>query len=416
MTVLLALALLLAQPLKQSTILLNCPLGSAAGTGDDNFTCSGGESLTFTRSSPSIACPRTALENTAVWEEATNTGCFIDGYGLHMYQGLTNSAIRSEAFDNASWVDVGTPVRAAGVGDSPLNDTDADTLADSIEDNDGAGQEGVGQVYATNTTSLQSVSVWARVASGTLAWSLCVLTGTDTCNTGNGCCVNQSATTTWTRLDQTATTGATSQTKAMRVVIGNDGTGATTGVLWLWGAQAVTEARTATANIPYCRSTGASATACAADTATVTVDNFPWLEGAITIDTRPYWNALSDTQTSNQLAWFDARDAGNNNRRAVVFVVSDDNTYFTNVSNGGATTNINAAITWAQGTANTLFAAWGLSNRSFGQNFTVSVRAADTNAPSAAPTTVSLGNGISSRLEAAISNVRFYRLPQTYMR
>src|SRR3990167_8132994 len=138
----------------------------------------------------------------------------------------------------------------------------------------------------------------------------------------------------------------------------------------VWGAQAVTGARTATTNIPYCRSTGASATTCGAEAATVIVSEFPWLSGAVSIDTRPFWNALSDSFSSNQLTWFDGR-VGANNRRALVFVVSDDNTYFTNTSSGGSTTNINAAITWAQGTSNTLYAAWGSGNRSFGQNQTI---------------------------------------------
>lgn len=402
--------------LTQSTVLLNCPLGSTAGTGDDNLNCSNGAALTFARTSPSIACPRTDLEDTAVWEESANTPCYIDGCGLHMMSAVLNSITRSEAFDNAAWVDVGTPIRAAGVADSPLNGADSDTLADSIEDDSGTVQEGVGQVYATNTTSLQSVSVWAQVSSGTLAWSLCVLTGTDTCNTGNGCCVNQTATTTWQRFDQTATTGATSQTKALRVVIGNDGTVGTTGTLILWGAQAVTGASSTTANIPYCRSTGASATTCAGETLTTLAFEFPWEEGAVSMDAEPNWNALADTQTQNNKTFFSARGAGNNNRREVVVASSDDNTYFTNVSSGGTTTNINSLLTWAAGTTNGLFAAWGQSQRSFGQNFTVAVRAADTNKPTGAPTTVSFGSGVSSALEACIANVRLYRRAQRYMR
>lgn len=421
MAILIALALVAqafsgSPVLKQSQVVLNCPLGAGVGTGDDNLTCTGGEVVTLTRTTVSIACPRTALEDTAVWEESAGTPCFIDGYGMYVSPGLTNAIIRSEAFDNASWVDVGTPVRAAGVGDSPLNDVDADTLADSIEDNDGAAQEGIGQQYATDTTSLQAVSVWARVTSGTLAFTICVLTGTDTCNTGNGCCANQSATTTWTRFNTTATTGATNQTKNLRIVVGNDGTGATTGVLWLWGAQARVGSAEAAALIPYCRSTGASATACNAETYSVAVHDFPWVSGAFSADTRPYWNALSNSYTPNQLTWFDAFTAATTNVRTLRFVASDERTYFVNWNGSGGSTSMSAALTWAKGVSNTAFAAWGGSDRSLGQNFTVGVRDVDATMPVSAPTTVNIGMGNSSKLDACLSNLRFYRVPQTYMR
>ena len=58
----------------------------------------------------------------------------------------------------------------------------------------------------------------------------------------------------------------------------------------------------------------------------------------------------------------------------------------------------------------------GGSDRSLGQNFTVGVRDVDATMPVAAPTTVNIGMGNSSKLDACLSNLRFYRVPQTYMR
>lgn len=405
----------------QSNVTLNCPLGIAAGTGDDSLVCSTGETLTFARASAGYACPTTASENTAVTTGlATNAPCYIDGYGISVNYAVTNKVFRSESFDNASWVAVQTPTITA---DSTLA-PDGSTTADTIQDNDATNTEGVQLTYVTGAAIATGVqmSVWAQTSSGSQTFRICEVSTVDTCNGTEGCCCTNTATTTWQRFRCNVSAIATSQDHKMRIALGQLATD--TGTAIFWGASAITPK----GNVadPYCPSTGASATTCAAENLDLlTTGASPAQEfesvsaGGIEVGVRPFWRALgsattSDGTTGNNPFFFQAASSLNVNEHSCFMTPSALECFY--CGSGGACTLVNGtttAATFAVGTLNTVFYTWGPSTHSYGRNAAVDQRdTTGTNNPSGGPVTVRIGaRGTNSDayLGACFSNVKIYR-------
>jgi len=143
--------------------------------------------------------------------------------GLLIEQASTNLCRQSQDFTNAAWVTTSmSTAPAADTTVAPDGTTTADTLTFDAVANSQAYQNGV--ITAAGTYTL---SVWAKVATGTKLFRLFIWNSTD-----NGVAsLDFTATTTWQRFTFTLTVSAASYT-----YVKNNST-ATAGTLEVWGYQ-----------------------------------------------------------------------------------------------------------------------------------------------------------------------------------
>lgn len=139
-----------------------------------------------------------------------------------------NLLLRSEEFDNAAWVQVGTPIVTANAATDPLGGS----TADKIEDNDGAAQEYVRQdsgVLAAGKTV--NLSVWVKRDTPGIVHLNISDAVAEAAN------LAAKVGTTWTRLNLTCVfTGGASGNIFVRLRP-TDAVNADTGYAYFWGAQ-----------------------------------------------------------------------------------------------------------------------------------------------------------------------------------
>lgn len=183
-----------------------------------------------------------------------------------------NLLVRSEEFDNASWIKTSVSAPTADAQVAPDGSSTAESLATS-----GSG----GDVCQWSATAAGSntftFSVWVKAASGTQNFGLRIDAGATSCATANnvtGTEQTYTATTTWQRYEVTKTfSSATGNVKA-RIFPGTTGS---TGTVYAWGAQ-LDQASKATnyaytagstlSNINYGRTTESNVAATASSTFT----------------------------------------------------------------------------------------------------------------------------------------------------
>jgi len=144
--------------------------------------------------------------------------------GLYVEPTRANRFSRSEEFDNAAWtkyVVTVTPNTAVAPNGTLTADTVSFTAALNTAE--------IRQVITLASTTTYTLSVWAKVATGTRQFRLKIFDGAAEQSTAD-----LVATTTWQRFTFTFTTGAV--TGSPSAAIRNNSAG-TTGSLILWGAQ-----------------------------------------------------------------------------------------------------------------------------------------------------------------------------------
>jgi hypothetical protein len=159
-----------------------------------------------------------------------NASNIVSPYGsLGAFQ---NHLVRSEAFDNASWVKTNVTAPSADSQTAPDGSTTAESLVSTSSGGDVCQWSGTAASSDTFT-----FSVWARSSSSTQNFDLRVDAGATSCATANnvtGTAVTHTATTSWQRFTVTQTfSGATGNVK-VRIFPGTTGG---TGTIYAWGAQ-----------------------------------------------------------------------------------------------------------------------------------------------------------------------------------
>lgn len=158
---------------------------------------SGGFTAAFTRSGASTRNLRsTGVVGTTVVDGAAAIGSpllagqpqTLEADGLWMGPSITYEGLENEAID--TWTDVGTPVKTANAVSAP----NGGLVADRIEDDSGAGEEGVlHTAVIAGTTDIFVATVWHRcVSTHVLSINLAIGAGS---TAADGTC-----TTTWTKL------------------------------------------------------------------------------------------------------------------------------------------------------------------------------------------------------------------------
>ena len=198
--------------------LLLIPSGYKGGKLYSEIPTNGNGDLTWTRTSTAIRTNSSSLLESM----ATGVPRLSYMYGscpsALLEPQRTNLVLRSEEFDNASWLKLGGSSVTANTTTAPNGTLTADTL--SLTTNPSSS---VAQSISFATTTTITISVYAKVASGTKDFRL----RTDNPTTTQ----SFTATTSWQRFSMTATpTGNTS------AYVINDLAG-TAGDLFIWGFQ-----------------------------------------------------------------------------------------------------------------------------------------------------------------------------------
>jgi hypothetical protein len=204
--------------LLQSASLLLVPSGYKSGKVYAEIPTNGNGDLTFTRASTAVRTNSTGLLESMTTGVPRLSYMYGSCPALLLEPQRTNLVLQSEDFSSASWLKLGGSSVTANTTTSPDGNSTADTL--SLTTN---ASSSVAQAIVFATTTTITISVYAKVASGTKNFRL----RTDNPTTTQ----SFTATTSWQRFSMTATpVGSTS------AYVINDLAG-TAGDLIIWGFQ-----------------------------------------------------------------------------------------------------------------------------------------------------------------------------------
>lgn len=275
------------------------------------------------------------------------------GYlGLSVELAHTNLFLRSEEFDNASWIKstvgaAGAPTISANAGTAP----DGSLTADKI-DIPAVGASQASQCYqiVTGTAAAYTFSVWAKAVTPGSATYIFLIN--DTTGTMVGQTLIQPSTTEWTRYSVTGTLTAATYAIVIGVRVGLTGSTqlaqAASSVLY-WGAQI----ELGDYAHSYVATTSASAT-CNADVVTSSFATLPTATGEVAVTFTPLWS----TAAGNEI--YDTRATVGSSGTAMYIQSGILN--FVTRSAISQTTTPSSVLTWVGGQTYALRATWGAGN------------------------------------------------------
>lgn len=310
-----------------------------------------GETLTCTRASAKYA------ENgSGILTALTNNQPAVEPKGLLVEAAATNLLLRSAEINTngagAPWYhsQSGSSITVtANAAVAPDGNTTAEQVAYGAT-TDALDYSVVSQGVAATNATAYTVSIWARMASGTGTIYLCATPDGSTFAGRTACAL----TTTWQRFSLTFTASSTAtwyfQTGVDRRDAQQSGQAAQT--VYLWGAQYETGSFASS----YIATAGTTATR-VVDTASVSTSNFPIAAGTVEFDAVPSWGG---TPAATRVL-FDTRKAAATDDGVVAYIDTSRQLNFL-VDGASATTITSAALTWTAGTRYRVCAIWGHGN------------------------------------------------------
>jgi hypothetical protein len=350
-----------------------------------------GESITFTRSSAAFC-----TTSSGTLAQLSSNQPRVEAWGLLMEPAATNILLRSQEFDNATWVKERSSI-SANTQVAPDGTTTADTLTDTTDNNTHRAFQGAitvsnGAVHTLSCFAKAGTANWIRLSNGADSrWgkfnvSTCAIGGLSNATTrvqqfGNG----------WCRASMTYFTASTSEfpivymgTTEAQAGASYVGSGST---VHLWGCQLET-GNTATS---YVATSGSSVTRNADSALVATTASWPKGAGEFSATIVPEWNEpsgsdqLADTRNlAGALGWDVFLETQSTNNRIA--------TQFTN-SGGGNQYPKSNDLAWAPFTAYDLRVTWAGGTVTFYRDGAQEGQATGQPVPDTIGTVAAIGSG-----------------------